>query len=75
MTCLETAMIELVLVYCLSADTKSCVEKRLPLEDFPTPAACTMGAQMRAQEYLAEHPKYVLKSWRCEIDVPHQDHA
>jgi hypothetical protein len=50
-------MIELVLVYCLSTDAKSCVEKRLPMEDFPTPAACTMGAQMRAQEYLAEHPK------------------
>jgi hypothetical protein len=68
-------MIVLVLVYCLSADTKACLEKRLPAEDFATPAACTMGAQMRAQEYLAEHPKYVLKSWRCEVNVPEQQHA
>jgi hypothetical protein len=42
------------------------------MEDFPTPAACTMGAQQRAQEYLADHPKYQLKSWKCEVDVPHQ---
>jgi len=68
-------MIELVLVYCLAAETKTCIEKRLPMEDFPTPAACTMGAQQRAQEYLAEHPKYTLKSWRCEMDVPHQQPA
>jgi hypothetical protein len=68
-------MITLVLVYCLSADTKACLEKRLPGEDFPTPAACTMGAQLRAQEYLAEHPKSMLKSWRCEVNVPPQEHA
>ena len=68
-------MIVLVLVYCLSANTKDCVEKRLPAENFGTPAECTMGAQMRAQEYLNEHPKYMLKSWRCEVGVPEQEHA
>ena len=68
-------MIELVIVYCLAADTNSCTEKRVPMENFPTPAACTMGAQQRAQEYLQEHPKYTLKSWRCEVDVPHQQPA
>ncbi len=68
-------MIELVIIYCLAADTNSCLEKRVPMEDFPTPAACTVGAQQRAQEYLAEHPNYTLKSWRCEVDVPHQQPA
>jgi hypothetical protein len=68
-------MIVLVLVYCLSADAKTCMEKRLPAEDFATPAECTMGAQMKAQQYLAEHPQYVLKRWRCEVDVPQQEHA
>jgi hypothetical protein len=68
-------MIVLVLVYCLSTDTKDCHEKRLAAEDFATPAACTMGAQMRASQYLAEHPNYTLKSWRCEVDVPQQEHA
>lgn len=65
-------MIELVIVYCLSADTNTCIEKRLAMEDFPTTAACTMGAQQRAQEYLVEHPKYMLKKWRCEENIPHQ---
>jgi hypothetical protein len=65
-------MIELVIVYCLATDTNSCIEKRVPMEDFPTPAGCTMSGQQRAQEYLVEHPKYVVKSWRCEVNVPHQ---
>ena len=65
-------MIELVIIYCLAADTNTCLEKHVPMEDFPTPAACTVGAQQRAQAYLQEHPKYTLKSWRCEVDVPRQ---
>ncbi len=65
-------MIELVIVYCLASDTNSCIDKRVPLEDFASPAACTTVAQQRAQEYLAEHPKYTLKSWRCEVNVPRQ---
>jgi hypothetical protein len=65
-------MIELVIVYCLSTDTNICVEKRVPMEDFPSPAACVMGAQQRAQDYLAAHPKYMMKTWRCEVDVPRQ---
>lgn len=68
-------VIELVIVYCLSQDANTCVEKRVPMEDFPSPAACVMGAQQRAQEYLAAHPKYAMKSWRCEVDVPHQQPA
>ena len=65
-------MIELVIVYCLASDGNTCRETRLPMEDFPTPAACTVGAQPRALQYLAEHPKYTLRSWRCEIDMPRQ---
>jgi hypothetical protein len=68
-------MIELVLVYCLSADTTSCMEKRLPTEDFASPAECTMDAQMRAQDFLRDHPNYMLKGWRCEVNVPREDHA
>jgi hypothetical protein len=68
-------MIELVLVYCLASDAKTCMEKRLPMEDFPTPAACTMGAQQRAIQFLNEHPDYTLKSWRCEVDLPRQQPA
>ena len=65
-------MIELVIVYCLATDANSCIEKRLPMEGFQSPVACTTGAQQRAQEYLAEHPKYTMKSFRCEMNVPRQ---
>ncbi len=65
-------MIELVIVYCLVSDTKSCIEKRVPLEHFASPMGCTMSGQQRAQEYLAEHPAYSLKSWRCEVNMPRQ---
>ena len=65
-------MIELIIVYCLSSDTKTCIEKRVPLDSFTSPMGCTMSGQQRAQEYLREHPAYALKSWRCEINMPRQ---
>jgi hypothetical protein len=69
------AMIELVIVYCLSNDTKICVEKRLRMEDFSSPVGCTMSGQQRAQAYLRDHPAYHLKSWRCEVNLPRQTNA
>ena len=57
-------MIELIIVYCLVSDAKTCVEKHVPMEDFSNPVACIKGAQQRAQEYLHDHPKYKLTSWR-----------
>jgi hypothetical protein len=68
-------VIELIIVYCLVSDAKTCVEKHVPMEDFSNPVACIKGAQQRAQEYLHDHPKYKLTSWRCEIDVPKQTPA
>lgn len=65
-------MIELVLVYCLTAKPKECVERRVPMEDYGSPVACTKSAQQRAQEYLREHPAYMLKGWRCEMNAPQQ---
>ena len=60
-------MIELVLVYCLAADAKSCVERRPVLDDVSGPMACMTAAQPLAAAYLAEHPKYRLSTWRCEV--------
>ena len=71
-TAKENAVIELIIVYCLSSDTKTCIEKRVPLDSFTSPMGCTMSGQQRAQEYLREHPAYALKSWRCEINMPRQ---
>jgi hypothetical protein len=60
-------MIERVLVYCLAADAKSCVERRPVLDEVNGPMACMTAAQPLAAAYLAEHPKYRLSTWRCEI--------
>lgn len=60
-------MIELVLVYCLTADSHTCVERRPVLDDISGPMACMTAAQPLAAQYLAEHPKYRLSTWRCEL--------
>ncbi len=63
-------MVQLVLVYCLMADAKSCVEKR-PMSEFPlSPMACMVSAQPIASEFLKDHPDYQLTSFRCEINKP-----
>jgi hypothetical protein len=65
-------VIELIIVYCLASDSKTCIEKRVPMESFSSPMGCTVSGQLRAQQYLREHPAYTLKSWRCEVNMPRQ---
>jgi hypothetical protein len=65
-------MIDLVIVYCLTADQTKCVEKRDPYTSYPDPVACMVSAELSAQSYLEEHPKWRLARWRCEVDVPKQ---
>jgi hypothetical protein len=60
-------VVQLVLIYCLSKDALSCVERRPVLDMAPSPMACMMAAQPLAAQYLEEHPAYKLTSWRCEI--------
>ncbi len=68
-------MVQLVLVYCLMSDAKSCVEKR-PVTEFPlTAMSCMVSAQPMAVDYLREHPSYQLTSFRCEIDKPVEKQA
>jgi hypothetical protein len=69
----DPKMIELVIIYCLATDQNSCVEKRKPFESSGDPVACMMSAQMYAQEYLEEHPKWRLARWKCEVNVPEQE--
>jgi hypothetical protein len=68
-------MIELVLVYCLVADAKTCVEKRPVFEEELTQQVCLMDAERYAIAYVNEHPEWRLAGWRCEIGVPRQDPA
>ena len=64
---LEKLMTALVLVFCLQGVPGSCIEQR-PLESLALPA-CLVRGQEYAQEWLAEHPKWVLSGWRCEHNV------
>ena len=68
-------MLELVLVYCLISDAQTCVEKRQPFMTDMTPDSCMKDAQTYAEQYLETHPQWRLASWRCELDVPHDDPA
>jgi hypothetical protein len=66
-------MTALVLVFCLQAGPTSCTEQR-PIEDLSLQAYLVRG-QRYASEWLAEHPKWMLTRWRCELNVPRQDPA
>jgi len=61
-------MTVLVLVFCLQSAPDSCTEQR-PFADLPL-SACLKRGQQYALEWLADHPKWALSRWRCEIDVP-----
>ncbi len=68
-------MVQLVLIYCLMSDTKSCIEKR-PVSEFPLSAmGCMVSAQPIAADFLREHPNYTLNSFRCEINKPDEKAA
>lgn len=68
-------MIDLVLVFCLATSPTACVERR-PLRDANLGSmGCMVAAQPLAASFLREHPRYVLQSWRCEIDKPPEGHA
>jgi hypothetical protein len=69
----EKLMTALVLVFCLQGAQGSCIEQR-PIESLALPA-CLVRGQEYAQEWLAEHPKWVLSGWRCEHNVPRKQPA
>ena len=67
-------MISLVLVYCLAADGKSCIEKRPMLEEaFSNSMACMVAGEQVAADFLEHHPGYRLSTFRCEINKPRQE--
>jgi hypothetical protein len=67
----ETAMVALVLVFCLQAAPASCTEER-PFSDL-SPQDCLRHGEQYAIEWLSQHPKWRLSRWRCEHNVPHQE--
>jgi len=56
-------MVQLVMLFCLIDATSQCVEHR-PSTDLLSPMRCMIGGQQHAQQWLADHPKWMLFGWR-----------
>jgi hypothetical protein len=64
-------MVHLVLTLCLMASQQQCRDER-PLLEGMSVMACMMQGQQIAQEWLEDHPKWMLSRWRCESNVPRE---
>jgi hypothetical protein len=64
-------MVHIVLTFCMLAWQTHCQEDRPMLEGMSL-AACMVQGQQIAQEWLTDHPKWMLSGWRCEQNVPRQ---
>ena len=65
-------MVELVIVYCLTATPGSCVEHREFFDHPITEAECIYSAQFVAAQYLQSHRLWQMSRWRCEKDKPRE---
>jgi hypothetical protein len=64
-------MLELVIVYCLTANRSACIEQRSPIPS-DLPMSCVLAGQQQGQDYVRWHPQYRMAGWRCEHNVPRQ---
>jgi hypothetical protein len=46
-----------------------CTEERPPIPDLSL-MSCMVQGQQVAQDWLADHPKWMLSRWRCEQNKP-----
>jgi hypothetical protein len=67
----EGRMMSLVIVACLAVWQSHCQEVRPEMPD-TTLIGCTVLGQQVAQEWLADHPKWMLSRWRCEWNKPRE---
>jgi hypothetical protein len=59
-------MVQLVFVFCLIASPTQCQEQRPTFEELSR-ISCMVQGQQYAQDWLNEHPKWMLARWRCEM--------
>lgn len=62
-------MVSLILVVCLMTTPDVCREERPPTEAI-SGVSCIVEGQQLASQWLDEHPKWVLRGWRCRIGPP-----
>jgi len=59
-------MVSLILVVCLAASPEICREEQ-PLLDAQSGLFCLVEGELVAAAWLEEHPKWMLKGWRCTL--------
>ena len=58
-------MIELVLIACLLHEPKHCQQVYLSPAETSTVMDCMVTGQFRAVQWVAEHPDWLIRRWRC----------
>ncbi len=58
-------MVSLILIVCLAATPDICREEQPPV-DVASAMSCAMKGQVIASRWLEEHPKWMLRGWRCQ---------
>lgn len=61
-------MIEIVFVACLQASPSEC-HKTEPAFFDGSMMECVLYGQHAAQDWLALHPKYEVRGWRCQFST------
>jgi len=64
-------MAQLVLTVCMAVWSAHCMDERPVLQEMRL-ASCLVEGQEIAAEWLADHPKWLLSRWRCEVGGPRQ---
>jgi hypothetical protein len=62
-------MVSLILLVCLAASPETCHEER-PQVEVESGLSCVVGGQLIAAAWLEEHPKWMLRGWRCKFGTP-----
>lgn len=63
-------MVSLILVVCLAASPETCREEQPPLEaqsGLQSGLFCLEEGELATAAWLEEHPKWMLKGWRCKL--------
>jgi hypothetical protein len=60
-------MIELVITACIVAQPESCQDQRVLLDQDTSAWQCVMNAQPTIAQWGAEHPKWFVQSWKCQL--------
>ena len=62
-------MISLILIVCLAVSPDICREEQRPV-DIGSAISCVTAGQLIALQWLDEHPKWMLRGWRCRLGKP-----